>query len=204
MDLGKEKNTASTYWNAKEIGLKDIACAIATAFFIVTISRALSTMFDAIIPKTNFFFTILNSLLGNQYFIITSISVICASVFSQIFGEIAGTQEIGTFFIYLFFFVIGAPASLLEIMKNSPLLLVFCTIIVCTNMIVTFLFGKLFHFNLEEIILASNANIGGPTTAVAMAISKGWIELVAPIMLVGTMGYVIGTYFGTLMGIFLS
>ncbi len=116
----------------------------------------------------------------------------------------AGTQEIGTFFIYLFFFVIGAPASLLEIMKNSPLLLVFCTIIVCTNMIVTFLFGKLFHFNLEEIILASNANIGGPTTAVAMAISKGWIELVAPIMLVGTMGYVIGTYFGTLMGIFLS
>lgn len=204
MELRKEKNIASTYWSTKEIGLKDIACAIATAFVIVAVSRALSTMFDTIIPKTNFFLTMLNSLLGNQYFIITSISVICASVFSQIFGNIAGTQEIGTFFIYLFFFVIGAPASFLEIMKNSPLLLVFCTIIVCTNMILTFLFGKLFHFNLEEIILASNANIGGPTTAVAMAISKGWIELVAPIMLVGTMGYVIGTYFGTLIGICLS
>ncbi len=51
-------------------------------------------------------------------------------------------------------------------------------------MLVVFVFGKLLKFNLEDIILASNANIGGPTTAVAMAISKGWVELVGPIMLV--------------------
>ncbi len=204
VELGEQKNVVSTYWKAKEIGLKDIACAIAFSFVIVSVSRTLAGKLDSIIPKTNLFFTILNSLLSNQYFIITTISVICANTFSQVFGKVAGTQEIGTFFIYLFFFVIGAPASLLEIIKNSPLLLVFCTIIVCTNMIFTFLLGKLLHFNLEEIILASNANIGGPTTAVAMAISKGWIELVAPVMLVGTMGYVIGTYFGTLVGIILS
>ena len=67
-------------------------------------------------------------------------------------------------------------------------------------MAVEFLFGKLLKFNLEDIILASNANIGGPTTAVAMAISKGWIELVGPIMLVGTLGYIIGTYAGTFVG----
>ncbi|MBR6542833.1 MAG: DUF819 family protein, partial [Anaerotignum sp.] len=42
------------------------------------------------------------------------------------------------------------------------------------------------------------------TTAVAMAISKGWIKLVGPIMLVGTLGYVIGTYFGTFIGNFLG
>ncbi len=96
------------------------------------------------------------------------------------------------------------PASLIEIIQNSPLLLVFCAIIVTINMLVTFIFGKIFRFNLEDIILASNANIGGPTTAVAMAISKGWIELVGPIMLVGTMGYVIGTYFGTFIGTILG
>ncbi|MBE5722966.1 MAG: DUF819 family protein, partial [Clostridium sp.] len=32
----------------------------------------------------------------------------------------------------------------------------------------------------------------------------GWIKLVGPIMLVGTLGYVVGTYFGTIVGNFLG
>jgi hypothetical protein len=48
--------------------------------------------------------------------------------------------------------------------------------------------------------LASNANIGGPTTAAGMAISQGWYRLVGPCMLVGTFGYVIGTYLGIIVG----
>lgn len=201
---GENQNIASSYWKPKEIALKDIACAVAVGFMIVAVSRGIAGVFDSIIPKTNIFLVILNSLLGNQYLIITTVSMICASAFPKIFGEIAGTQEIGTFLIYLFFFVIGVPASLMEIIRNSPLLLVFCAIIVTINMLVVFVFGKLLKFNLEDIILASNANIGGPTTAVAMAISKGWVELVGPIMLVGTMGYVIGTYLGTFVGTILG
>ena len=68
------------------------------------------------------------------------------------------------------------------------------------NMVVIFSVGKICKFDLEEIILASNANIGGPTTAMAMAISKGWVSLVGPTMLVGTLGYVIGTYLGIFVG----
>ncbi len=75
---------------------------------------------------------------------------------------------------------------------------------VCINMFASFLLGKLFKFSLEEIILSSNANIGGPTTAAAMAISKGWTQLVGPILLVGTLGYVIGNYAGTAIGVWLS
>ena len=63
-----------------------------------------------------------------------------------------------------------------------------------------FVFGKLLHFDLEDIILASNANIGGPTTAAGMAISQGWTKLVGPVMLIGTFGYVIGTYLGVVVG----
>ena len=62
------------------------------------------------------------------------------------------------------------------------------------------IFGKIFHFSLEEIILASNANIGGPTTAAAMAISKGWNKLIGPVLLIGTLGYVLGNYYGVLVG----
>ena len=35
--------------------------------------------------------------------------------------------------------------------------------------------------------------LGGPTTAAALAISKGWQGLVGPILIIGTLGYVIGT-----------
>jgi uncharacterized membrane protein len=67
-------------------------------------------------------------------------------------------------------------------------------------MIISFIFGKLFHFSLEEILLCSNANIGGPTTAAAMAIAKGWNKLIGPIVLAGIFGYVIGNYLGIFMG----
>ena len=111
-----------------------------------------------------------------------------------------GAQEIGTFFIYMFFFVIGVPASIMEILTNAPLLFVFCLIMVVVNMLFCLIGGKLFKFDLEDIIIASNANIGGPTTAAGMAISQGWNKLVGPAMLVGTLGYVIGTYLGIIVG----
>ncbi len=106
----------------------------------------------------------------------------------------------GTWLIYQFYFVIGVPASILLIIRNTPVLLLFCLIIVVFNMLFCFVIGRLFHFNLEEIIIASNANIGGPTTAAGMAISQGWSRLVGPSMLVGTFGYVIGTWLGIIMG----
>jgi uncharacterized membrane protein len=107
---------------------------------------------------------------------------------------------LGTFLIYIFLVVIGVPASIQLILTKSPLLLVFCGIIVLVNMIVSLALGKLFKFDLEEILLASNASIGGPTTAAAMAIAKGWNKLIAPCILAGTLGYIIGGYAGILMG----
>ena len=114
--------------------------------------------------------------------------------------KLNGSQEIGTYFIYLFLFVIGVPASLYQIITQTPALLLFTAIMVVVNMLFCFIGGKLLHFDLEDCILASNANIGGPTTAAGMAISQGWSQLVGPIMLVGTFGYVIGTYLGVVIG----
>ena len=111
-----------------------------------------------------------------------------------------GAQELGTYLIYLFFFVIGVPASIPLIIQQAPLLLVFCLLMVIVNMLFCFIGGKLIGGSLEEIILASNANIGGPTTAAGMAIAQGWNKLVGPCMLVGTFGYVVGTYLGIVVG----
>ncbi|MDE1376804.1 DUF819 family protein, partial [Bacillus licheniformis] len=96
------------------------------------------------------------------------------------------------------------PADLRIILMNAPLLLAFVFVVAMSNLLVTLAAGKLLRFRLEEILLACNASVGGPTTAAAMAIAKGWQSLVAPVMLVGTFGYLIGNYVGTLLGTWFS
>lgn len=141
-----------------------------------------------------------NTFFGSQYVWITTLSIIISAVFEKEVENLSGYTELGTYLIYLFFFAIGVPASIPLILQNAPLLFIFTITIALVNMLFCFVFGKLLKFNLEDIVLASNANIGGPTTAAAMAISKGWSKLVGPIMLIGTLGYVIGTYFGIVVG----
>ncbi|WP_246119240.1 DUF819 family protein [Anaerosalibacter massiliensis] len=201
---GESKTRAAAYWNKKEISLKDIAFTVSIAFIIVAISDALANFLASIIPTGNFGLALLNGFLGNKYLIITTLTMLLATYFPDFFGSIGGAQEIGTFLIYIFFVVIGVPASIHLIITKSPLLLVYCSIMVIINMIFILILGKIFKFNLEEILIASNANIGGPTTAAAMAIAKGWTSLVLPSILAGTLGYVIGNYFGIFIGNLLS
>lgn len=177
----------------RPITLEDVAFNFTISVLIVAVSFGFS---DLILAEDRGY--VIN-FLANKYILLTSITVILATVFSTFFKKLIGSQEIGTFLIYIFFAVIGIPASIKSIVVNSPLLLVFCAIMVIINMVITFAFAKLFNFSLEEAILVSNANIGGPTTATAMAISKGWTKYVAPVMLVGTLGYVIGTYLGLIL-----
>lgn len=195
-----DSTIASKYWGKKEMSLKDIAFAISFAFIIVAVSNEIANLFKAIIPTSNAVLSILNTLLSNHYLIITTVTMLLATFFSKTFSNIKSAQEIGTFLMYIFFVVIGVPASIPLILQKSPLLLVYCVVMVVVNMLVTFVGAKIFKFDLEEAILASNANIGGPTTAAAMAISKGWNKLVGPILIVGTLGYIIGNYFGILIG----
>ncbi|WP_042148672.1 DUF819 domain-containing protein [Paucisalibacillus sp. EB02] len=197
------QNLAASYWKGKEISLKDIGLAVGSAFALVAVSFKLAEIFNQLIPSgenINVILNTLNGILGDNYLMLTTVTLLAVTLFSRFFERINGAQEIGTYLIYIFFVVIGVPASLPVILQNAPLLFVLVFIMVGLNMVISFGFGRLFKFKLEEIILASNANIGGPTTAAAMAISKGWSKLVAPILIVGTLGYIIGNYIGAAIG----
>lgn len=195
-------NQAASYWQRKEISLSDIALAVGTSFAIVAVSFTLAEFFTNLIPDdANIFLSILRGIIGDNYLMLTTLTLILVTMLPKYFESINGAQEIGTFLIYIFFVVIGVPASIPLIIQNAPIILVFAAIMVLVNMIISFGVGRLFKFNLEEIILASNANIGGPTTAAAMAISRGWVKLVGPILIIGTLGYIIGNYLGTMIGL---
>ena len=198
---------AESFWKRKDISLKDIALSVGTAFLLVIISFKIAGFFDTLIPSgedASILFNLLNGLVGDKYLVLTTITFMVLGLFPRYFDNINGSQEIGTYLIYIFFVVIGIPASIPLIIKNAPLLLLFVFIIVLINMIVSLIAGKLLKANLEDILLASNANIGGPTTAAALAIAKGWKDLIGPILVVGTIGYIIGNYVGTVLGLWFS
>lgn len=197
-------NQAEVYWKRNDISLKDIAYSISIAFVLVAISFKISELVNEHIPKNNHFMEILVSIIGDQFLLLTTLTLVTVAMFSKFFENLNASDELGTFLIYIFFVVIGVPASIPIIIKTAPLLFIFVAVILIFNLSITLCFGKLFKFNIEEMLLASNANAGGPTTAAALAISKGWQGLVGPILIIGTLGYVIGNYVGTLMGYFLS
>lgn len=199
-DAEEGKTLAAKYWGRKEISLRDIAIDFAFSIIVVTISKAIAGVLSTAIPTGNWFLNMLNTFFGSQYVWITTVAMLFATVLPEKVEAMHGAQELGTYLIYLFFFVIGVPASIPLIIQQAPLLLVFCLLMVIVNMLFCFIGGKLIGGSLEEIILASNANIGGPTTAAGMAIAQGWNKLVGPCMLVGTFGYVVGTYLGIVVG----
>ncbi|QYA41669.1 DUF819 family protein [Macrococcoides bohemicum] len=194
------------YFSRKEISLLDIALNFGAAFFIVAISFKLSAFMTDILPKAdgNILYEMFTSLVTDKYLILTTFTFVLLLLFPKFFKQLNGSNEFGTFLIYLFFFVLGIPASIPLIIQTAPLLLLFVFIIAMLNLVMSLVAGKLIGADLEEILLASNANIGGPTTAAALAIAKGWHKLIGPILVVGTLGYIIGNYIGTAIGIFLG
>lgn len=201
---GQEAKTqAAAFWSRKEISLKDIAINVAYAVSIVFVARLIAGVFSGF-EQSNVLMNFVVKFLGSQYVWITTLSVLVATFADKKVKELRGSQEVGTYLIYLFLFVIGVPANIYTVITKSPLFLVLTSIMVCTNMLFCFIGAKLLKFNLEDAIIASNANIGGPTTAAGMAISQGWTALVGPAMLIGTLGYAVGNYLGIVVAIALG
>lgn len=204
-----DRKSAAAFWGGKDISLKDIACDLAYAAAVVWIANVVAGGFTSLTPKSvhsvgDALLDFTGRFLGSEYVWITTISVLVATFGSRQAEKLHGSQEIGTYLIHLFLFVIGVPANVITVLTKSPLLLAFTFLMVVVNMIFCFGAAKIFRFDLEEAIIASNANIGGPTTAAGMAVSQGWAKLAGPAMLVGALGYVIGNYAGTVVGIILG
>lgn len=199
-DLRESQTQAAAYWSRKDISLKDIGINFAYSAAVVYLAKLIAGAIGGLIPDTGVVLHMLHTFFGSEYVWITTVAMAVATFGEAKVAKLSGSQEIGTYLIYLFLFVIGVPASIYKILTETPLLLAFTAIMVGVNMLFCFVGGKLLRFDLEDIILASNANIGGPTTAAGMAISQGWSALVGPVMLVGTFGYVVGTYLGILVG----
>jgi uncharacterized membrane protein len=135
---------------------------------------------------------------GNwRYGILTVITLIPATFLSKQMSKLHGGYELGVGLAFVFFAAIAAGANIPSLISEAPLLLALVTVVLGVHAIVLFGLGSLLRFSLPELITASNAAVLGATTAPALAAAKGWKELITPGVLVGVLGYVIGTLIAT-------
>lgn len=134
---------------------------------------------------------------GNLFILmITVITLMVANFAKPLLRHVAHEFELGTFMMFVFFAAIGAGADLAEVVGAALPATLFIMILVTVHLALLLPLGRLFKLDLAEAMVASNACILGPPTAVALAASRGWRELITPGMLVGILGYSIGTFIG--------
>ena len=132
--------------------------------------------------------------------ILTTIGIILAQ-FKFVAG-LKGSQNLGLYLVYLFLAVIGAYCELSAVAELKDVgitLLLFAGIAVLLHGLIIILIGGLVYRDWDMIAIVSQANVGGGTTAIALAETFDRKELILPAILVGSLGNALGTYLGFLV-----
>ncbi len=108
----------------------------------------------------------------------------------------SGSAVLSYFALHLFFVVIGTSAMFSALVGQGVTLFVFMIAIIAIHAVVVYGGGWLLRLDLASITIASQAAVGGPGSALALAMSMKWPGLVTPGIIVGIFGYALGNYVG--------
>ncbi|PQA86063.1 DUF819 domain-containing protein [Hyphococcus luteus] len=131
---------------------------------------------------------------------ITTLMAAVATFGRRFAAKLRGEDIVAMIFMYLFFAIIGAGADINAMLNAAPGLFVMVAVIFVTHLVFLVAAGALFKLNYAELVVASLACVAGPPIAAAIAIVLKWRNLVAPGVLTGILGYVLGNFVG--VGIF--
>ncbi|KAL2920743.1 putative membrane protein YjcL [Bienertia sinuspersici] len=132
---------------------------------------------------------------------VTAIMVLLASVFPKQLNQLAPSAEVmAMVLMQVFFAVVGASGNIWSVIKTAPSIFLFSLIQISVHLALILGLGKLFNFDLKLLLIASNANVGGPSTACGMATTKGWHSMIVPSILAGIFGIAMATFLGYAFG----
>jgi uncharacterized membrane protein len=112
------------------------------------------------------------------------------------FRRPAGALQMGNLALHFFFVIIGIHSRISEILSVGIEVFYYTVVVVGVHGLVIFGVGRLLRMDVGTLSVASQANIGGPSSALAVAVSREWKGLVLPGIIVGLLGYAIGNYLG--------
>ncbi len=116
--------------------------------------------------------------------------------------RLRGSLQLGTFALHLFFAVLGIACRVEEILSVGLAVFWFTALVVAIHGLVVFAGARLAGLDVETTAVASQAAVGGPSTAMALAVTWRRSELVLPSVAVGLLGYAVGNYAGLAVAYF--
>ena len=190
-----EVSVTSAKAGAKGITLERIAVSLFIAVAVAGTGSFIAPYFQSL------FHTDLNL----SILVITLLSIFVANILPKPLKVLEETAfSIGLWMMYIFLAVIGAATNLHDILHVGLPVLGFYLTIMFFHFFFLLSLARLFKLDVYEVIVSSAANIMGPSVAAPMAASLGRKKLVTPGILVGILGYVIGTFIGVSIALFLS
>ncbi len=187
------------FWQDKKLGVRKSSAASAEKDKI----SMHSLMWLMFLGVAAYFISEYLSLLFPQIPSILTISTIGIALAQFPFvSRLQGSHTLGLYLIYLFLAVIGAYCDLsavVELQEVGITIFLFASLAVLIHGILLILLGGLIYRDWDMIAIVSQANIGGGTTAIALAETFHRNELILPAILVGTLGNALGTYLGFLV-----
>lgn len=131
---------------------------------------------------------------------LSTIGIILAQ--TSFVSKLKGGHTLGLYLVYLFLAVIGAYCEIGAVVALKEIgltLLFFTALAVLIHGLLIIVFGGLIFRDWDMVSIASQANVGGGTSAIALAETFNRRELILPAILVGTLGNALGTYLGFLV-----
>lgn len=183
-DPGESGHTLekALYSSGKAIGLGDLGAIVAITVSSIWVSSLLNQRFSAI-PSV---------------FWLTTMVLIMAQ-FPPV-KRLTGSTVMGNYLIMLFLACNGAKSVIAKIVEVGPEVFYFATGTVAIHGLVIFGVGMLLRIDAGTLAVASQANVGGGTHAMAIATARGYNSRILPGVAVGIIGTAIGNYLGLAVG----
>jgi uncharacterized membrane protein len=125
---------------------------------------------------------------------LTTIALILAQ-FPQV-SRIRGAGVIGNWLVLLFLASNGAKSVVANIVAVGPSVMWFALVTVGVHGVIQFGLGMLARLDPRTLAVASQANVGGSASALALASARGWTADLLPGIAVGLLGNAVGNYIG--------
>lgn len=129
-------------------------------------------------------------------------SILWLTTFALIIGharpvqQLSGAMHLGTLGLHLFFAVIGIFSRISEILAAGPAVFWFTATVVAIHGLLTYVGCRVARLDVGTTSVASQAAVGGPASAIAVAVARGWHALALPGIVAGLLGYAVGNYLG--------
>ncbi|WOJ94691.1 DUF819 family protein [Congregibacter variabilis] len=161
--------------------LWDLAVLAATVMGCLWLSGVIAT-FIPVIPKIIW---------------LTTLALVLAQ--TPAVQKLSGSLVLGNYFLLLFLATNGAVSVIARIIEIGPAIFYFALGTVLIHGVIIFGIGMMLKIDTKIIAIASQANIGGASSAMAIAGARGTPHLILPGIAVGLLGTALGNYVGLLI-----